>query len=157
MGGFNAGGDQIVQELVGALPATTKNPTVNAGLWTTPTYWQGKIYIWGRTDVLKVFQLSNGLLQTTPIATGTLTSNGSNLLISADSFNNNAILWALQLSGTGALQAYDANNISTQLYSSTAAGKRDAIVIPNFAVPIVANGRIYVGGKNALYVFGPLP
>ena len=39
------------------------------GLWSTPAYWNGNVYIWGRgdTDVnAKLFKVNSGLLDTTP-------------------------------------------------------------------------------------------
>jgi hypothetical protein len=53
------------------------------------------------------------------------------------------------------LRAYDAANISQQLYASSDNPKRDdpgkAV---KFAVPTIANGKVYVGAKDRFTVFG---
>lgn len=56
------------------------------------------------------------------------------------------------------LRAYDATNISNLLYdSSEAPGNRDRANGPvKFAVPTVANGRVYFGTKNHLEIYGLL-
>ena len=55
------------------------------------------------------------------------------------------------------LDAYDATNVSTLLYSSPSSGAGAAAVAAKFTVPTVANGKVYVGGQLAFTVFGLLP
>ena len=56
------------------------------------------------------------------------------------------------------LRAYDATNLSNLLYSSDqAANNRDKADLPvKFAVPTVANGRVYFGTRDHLDVYGLL-
>jgi hypothetical protein len=74
---------------------------------------------------------------------------------------NNAILWTLQTAGAGQpgiLHAYDATNISKELYNSNQAGTRDALdEWDKFSVPVVANGEVFVTSTAHLTIYGLLP
>lgn len=78
-----------------------------------------------------------------------VTANGS----------NNGLLWAVPQSNPAILYAFDAGNLGTRLYSSSqASGARDKLgVTAKFVAPTIANGKVYIGGTNALSVYGLLP
>ena len=62
MGGFNSkNNSQIVQEIPNAFGGHS--------VYSTPASWQGYLYYWATYDYLRIFQLTNGLIGTTPIAT----------------------------------------------------------------------------------------
>ena len=74
---------------------------------------------------------------------------------------SNGIVWGVQRSGQNnsvtLLFACNATNISTDLYTSTNSGTRDALTNGiKFAVPTIANGKVYVGGQSNVAVFGLL-
>jgi len=82
----------------------------------------------------------------------------------------NGILWAIQRNGDcgvqpscdtaapGVLKAYDASNLGTLLYSSDQMGSRDMFdFATKFSVPLVANGKVFVGSLGQLTVYGLLP
>ncbi len=53
------------------------------------------------------------------------------------------------------LRAYDANRVSTLLYSSNLSGGRDTLgPAVKFVVPLVTNGKVYVGSQGEVDVFG---
>jgi hypothetical protein len=53
------------------------------------------------------------------------------------------------------LHAYDATDVSKELYNSNQAGSRDKFgAAVRFTVPTVINGTVYVAGKTELVAFG---
>jgi folate-dependent phosphoribosylglycinamide formyltransferase PurN len=55
------------------------------------------------------------------------------------------------------LHAYDGANVSRELYNSEQNAARDrAGVTVRFTIPTVANGRVYVGAKREVSVYGLL-
>ncbi|HEX6566229.1 MAG TPA: hypothetical protein VF020_18205, partial [Chthoniobacterales bacterium] len=72
------------------------------------------------------------------------------------------IVWIIDYIGwqsntPAVLDAYDAANVGTLLFSSPANGAGAAGPAIKFTVPTVANGRVYVGTQFSLTVFGLLP
>ena len=155
MGGFNAKGNLILQQITNAFAG---HP-----VYSTPAYWQGYLYYWATYDNLRIFQVSNGLVGTTPIATSnySLASPGATPVISANG-TTNGIVWALDTSksltsGPAVLHALDAQT-AAELYNTTLSSTRDqAGNAVKFAIPTVANGKVYVGTATELDVYGLLP
>jgi hypothetical protein len=133
------------------------------GSYDTPAYFNGRFYYAGNGDKLKLFSVTNGLLSGTAVSTSSRTFNfpGATPSVSANG-TNNGIVWALQmpttLGGPGTLVACNTTNLSTELYnSSQAAGSRDQLGAGvKFAVPTVADGKVFVGSSNSVSVFGLL-
>jgi hypothetical protein len=82
----------------------------------------------------------------------------------------NGIVWALDnhcygtpsTCGNTALPAilfaYDATNVTKELWDSSQAGSRDqAGGAVKFTVPTVANGKVYIGARTEVDVYGLLP
>lgn len=153
LGGYNPT-DQVVQEL--------SYEVGDVGTWTSPAYWNGTVYYWAQNDTLKAFSLVNGQLTTPPITSSeSYGFPGANPSISANG-NTNGIVWSINSqnymnSGASVLQAHDASNPGTTLYSSSTNGTRDnpgnAV---KFTVPTVANGKVYVGTETQVSVYGLL-
>jgi hypothetical protein len=162
LGGYNTnpnGPDNVVQ----VLPPGT----VAGGAYSTPAYFNGKIYYMGAGDVLKAFSISNGMINPTPVAQTDLVFGftGASPFITTDPSGNNGIVWVLDnhLHGTNGapngpsvLHAYDANTL-TELYNSSQFGTADQLGgAVKFSVPTVANGKVYVPTQTGVYVFGLL-
>jgi hypothetical protein len=155
MGHFQSGSDSQIVQSVSAFPNTSG---VTSGIFASPVYWNGRVYVTGIDGTVKAFTLSAGKLSTAPTsqtkaqfsfpgATTSISSNGTNA----------GIVWVLDGSG-GVLYAYDATNLGTELYDANqAAGGRDTPGQPvKFAVPTVAGGHVYVGTQTELDVYGLL-
>jgi hypothetical protein len=129
------------------------------GSFDTPAYFNGRIFYAGSGDKLKSFSLNNGLLSTAPVSTGprAFSFPGATPSVSANG-TNNGIIWATAMGNPAVLTAYNPTNLATELYnSSQAAGSRDRLASGvKFAVPTVANGKVYVGTTNSISVFGLL-
>ena len=152
MGQYSASGNQVLQ----VLPAGTV-PTAHS----MPAYWQNNVYFCGVGDFVKSYLLSNGLLSTSPTSQSAITYAypGATPAVSADG-STNGLLWMLTTvkSSTAILHVYDAANLSRELYNSDQNKSRDqAGQAVKFAVPTVANGKVYIGTATELDVYGLLP
>jgi hypothetical protein len=177
LGKFNAAGDQVLQEF----QATTPPAGDTGHIHCVPSYYSGPLgpmlYIWGENDHLKAFSFSGSLFQTTPVSEGTATSpalpsppgmpGGCTSLSASGTTTGTGIVWAStpyqgDASGNtvpGILRAYDASNLTNELWDSKQNVARDDF--GNFAKyvpPIVTNGKVYLATfSNKLAVYGLLP
>ncbi len=141
---------QIIQNLTGQV----------GGMFSTPTYWNGNVYFGGSQDYLKAFSLTNGVLSSTPTSQSTFKFGypGPGPIVSA-SGNTNGIVWVLETDGQNkhneVLRAYDANNLATELYDTNQNLNRDNPgQYIKYAVPTVANGKVYVGSRTTFDAYG---
>ncbi len=159
MGHFNSNTDQIVQSIVNIFRDVTG---IEGGNFSSPVYFNGRVYFAPVGGNVQAFQLSSGLLSTTPTSrtSATYDGRGGTMSISANG-NTNGILWALQTNGDtvpGTLHAYDATNLGNELYNSDQAGSRDTLdTWLKFTVPVVANGKVFVDSVGQLTAYGLLP
>ena len=112
---------------------------------------------------MRQYPISNGAISTVSTANSDniFGFRGATPAVSA-SGTTNGIVWvadvtAHQSGGAVILDAYDATNVATLLYSSPASGSSAAPPAAKFTVPTVANGKVYIGGQLAFTVFGLLP
>jgi hypothetical protein len=157
MGHFNTSGDMVLQSILNA----------NSGSWSSPAWWNDTVYLGGKGDAIESFAFDpiGGTLSPTPSSeTAVLFAYpGATPSISANGATK-GILWALlesnfnNATGQAVLYAYDATNLNNLLYSSGQNPTRDnAGLSVKFGVPTIANGKVYVPGRNAVTVFGLLP
>ena len=135
----------------------------DGGFYGQPAYWNGNIYTVIVGDSLRQYPISNGSISTVSISSSNnlFSFRGATPAVSANS-TTNGIVWvadiaSYQNNGAVILDAYDATNVSTLLYSSPSSGPGAATIASKFTVPTVANGKVYVGGQLAFTVFGLLP
>ena len=150
MGKWNSSSNQIYQEITGALAG---------GVFSMPAYFDGTVYYGASGDALKAFSISNGRLSSTSVSRSARTFGypGTTPGISA-SGTANGILWAVENTNPAVLHAYDARDLTRELYNSNqAAAGRDTFGPGNkFITPTIVNGHVYVGTTNGVAVFGGL-
>jgi hypothetical protein len=148
LGGYSTVSDQVVQSI--------PNAVGNTGVWSSPAYWNGNVYYWGTHDYLKQFSLVNGLFSATPIeSVEQSVFPGETPVVSANG-NTQGIVWTLDSdSSTAILEAHDASNVATTLYSS-ATNPRDTPpgIALRLTVPTVANGMVYIGTTGEVSAYG---
>ena len=147
-------------------PTQVQVSQTGAAILSTPIFWNDAVYVVPTNGHLEIFPIGTGNLPPMPSSVQsqeTLGPLGATPVISANG-TSNAILWLIDTSGAAAgtpaiLRAYDANNISNEIYNSTTvAGTRNDNAGPavKFTVPTVANGKVYVGTQTELDVYGLL-
>jgi hypothetical protein len=150
MGKFNPNDDSaIYQEIDGVLPG---------GVWAMPAYFNNTVYYGSVGSPLKAFSITNAKLSTSPTGqTATsFTYPGTTPSVSANG-TTNGIVWAVENTNPAVLHAYDATNLSHELYNSNQAGSRDQFGPGNkFITPMIVNSKVFVGTQNGVAVFGLL-
>jgi hypothetical protein len=133
---------------------------LGGSVFSAPAYFNNSVYFGAVGDNIKAFSITNAQLSKNPTSQ-TADSFGYPGVTPAVSANgsSNAILWGVENGDTAVLHAYDATNLSTELYNSNQAGSgRDLFGAGNkFITPMIANGRVHVGTTNGVAVFGLLP
>ncbi len=168
MGHFHSGSDsQIVQSF----------RVSDGSIFGSPVYWNSPagpmIYVWGVNASLKAFRLGARRFDTTPTSSSRMnapphTIPGGILSLSANgSKAGSGIVWAtLPLKDNpagktveGILRAFDASDLSRELWNSKQAASRDDLgAFAKFCPPTIANGRVYAPTfSKQLVVYGLLP
>jgi hypothetical protein len=139
--------------------AVLQTIALNGDIYSTPAYFNGMVYVTPANDVTAAFSISNGLLSLPASSVGSRTFPfpGATASVSANG-KNDGIVWMIERATPATLVADDANDIASELYNSQQAGTRDQLPAgTKFAVPTIADGRVFVGGHLGLSVFGLLP
>lgn len=136
-----AGDTQIVQEVLLA-PRTG-----------TPIYWNNRVYFTPTASPVQAYSLQNGVLVTSPVAQSIKITGAGHPIITSNG-NTNGVLWVIN---AGALWAMDANTLKVLYTTAQAANGRDVLPgLAHFATPISADGKVFVGTKVSLVVYGLL-
>jgi hypothetical protein len=168
LGQYNSNDSQIVQEL---------NITNGGEIHGGPVYWQRSganggplLYDWAATDTLRAYAFNGSTLAANPSTQGSNTPPwpGGILTLSANGDQpGSGVLWAAIVSSgddedtppnPGELHAFDAANVSTELWNSTMDASRDQLgYFAKFVPPLVANGKVYMATwSNQVVVYGLL-
>jgi Immunoglobulin domain len=151
MGKFNASSNSIWQEISNALPG---------GIYSTPAYFNNTVYYGAVSGPLRAFPISSAKLALSPSSeTGiAFTYPGTAPAVSANG-TSNGIVWAHENTNPAVLHAYDASNLTNELYNSNqATAGRDQCGPGNkFITPTIAGGKVFLGTQNSVCVYGLLP
>jgi hypothetical protein len=168
LGKFNANDSQVVQK---------ENITDGGEFRGGPVYWQRSaanggplLYNWGASDWVKAYPFSGTLFATSPSTQGSGNQDwpGGILALSANADQHGTgVLWAtVAMSGDaennppvpGELHAFDAENVSQELWNSAMNPSRDGFgYFAKFVPPLIANGKVYVATwSRQVAVFGLL-
>ncbi|HET8922067.1 MAG TPA: hypothetical protein VFN26_03620 [Candidatus Acidoferrum sp.] len=148
LGKFNSTSNNIYQQI----------QLSSAENHSSPIFFNNTVYVCPENNMLKAFPVSMARLATSP-SSQTAHVFGGNGAVASISANGSAegIVWALDW-GAGTLFAFRASDL-TELYDTNqAASNRDhfSAVGGHFITPMVANGRVYIGTKTSVAVFGLL-
>jgi hypothetical protein len=151
MGKFDPSKNNIWQELDGVLPG---------GIWASPAYFNNTVYYGDVSGTLKAFTITNAKLSSTPTSQSSASFGypGTSPTVSANGAAG-GIIWVAENSDPAVLHAYDATDLSKELYNSTqAAGGRDACGTGNkFIAVTIADGKVFMGTQTSVCAFGLLP
>jgi hypothetical protein len=126
-------------------------------------YWNNHVFFTDRSDITRDFALQNGLL-TEQGVTARMPSPAATPVISADG-TKDAILWVAStkewdethMDRPAILHAYDATNITHELYNSEQNSNRDrGDSTVRFTIPTIADGHVFIGTRGHLDVYGLL-
>jgi hypothetical protein len=143
-----------------------------------PVWWQRSaaaggplMYNWSAGDSLKAWAFNGSTFVTTPVSQGSATGQifpGGYLALSANGETaGTGVIWAsTAVSGdaennppvAGELHAYDASNLTNELWNSAQNASRDKVGnLAKFTPPLVVNGRVYMAtASNNVAVYGLL-
>lgn len=154
MGRFHAGSDaHAVQTLASS-----------NGEYAAPAYWNGHVFVQGSEVPLRDHLFARGRLEVGPVAqsTASMPNPGATPIVSANGARD-GVVWTVQSKPFGSedrpavLHAYDASNVVRELYTSEQNARRDrAGIALRFNIPTVARGRVYVGTRGGIDVYGLL-
>jgi uncharacterized protein (TIGR03437 family) len=163
---------QVMQSFQAADPSLTLMQQEDAFLVFNTAFWANSggqfLYLWPFQQPLRSYKMQNRLFETTANSTNATAENQSpkpGMAVTAyASLSSTGILWATSTSadnlpGPGTLHAFDAMDVSVELWNSDMTGSRDTLGdFTKFANPTVANGKVFQASSSGeIVVYGLLP
>jgi hypothetical protein len=147
--------------------AAVQKVSVGHPIFMTGAYWNQYFFLAGLNGPLSAYQLNPAVpsFASAGASSNTFGFPGSSPSVSATG-TTDGIVWALNTSayctnqsrscGPAILYAYDALNVSSELWDSSKESGDAAGNAVKFAVPTIANGKVYVGtrGNNTGGAYG---
>lgn len=141
-------------------------------IFATAAFWNNSIYLAGVSGPMKAFSFNTTIGRFNTSSTSTSANNfsfpGATPSVSSTPGGTTGtnIVWAIDSSaygtpccanGPAVVYAYDATNLATKLWDSSQGSGNPAGNAVKFTVPTVANGKVYVGTRGAVNVYGLKP
>lgn len=154
MGKFQPGDD----------PHAVQTISASHGAFGAMAYWNQNVFFIGSEARLEDFSVEGGQLRLKAAGNTKFLDSGATPAVSSNG-KQDGIVWAAssknwneQAGRPAVLYAYDASDVHRELYTSEQNGARDrAGVALRFVIPTVVNGRVYLGAKGEVDVYGLLP
>jgi hypothetical protein len=150
MGKYHAGDDSHAVQTI----------QLRGPIFGAPAWWNGGLYVLASNDGLREFKLEGGRLVPGAVNVERYIDPGATPTVSANGARD-GIVWVIEQKGwrspdrPAVLHAYEAVNIAHELYNSEQNGAHDrAGLVLRFSIPTVVNGRVYVGTKRGIDVYG---
>jgi hypothetical protein len=151
------GDDQAWQQI-----ALGPKNSFTGAIFSTAALWDNYLYIAGVSTALAAYHLDPSTAKFSSAAATTSPSGGFQFPGSTPSVSasgaTNGIVWALDVSqyctaqspgcGAAVLHAYEATNVANELWKSSGAKADAPGYAVKFAVPTIANGKVYVGTRG---------
>ncbi|MGH9864145.1 MAG: pyrrolo-quinoline quinone [Candidatus Acidiferrales bacterium] len=159
MGKFNPSNDSAIYQ---AVPRTGEENSQGlggtGGVFAAPAYFNHTLYYGAVDDSLRAFKIANARVASPAASKTAITFGypGTTPSISANG-TKDAIVWAVENNSPAVLRAYEANDLTRELYDSNKQRKRDEITGNKFITPMIADGKVFVGTPTGVTVFGLLP
>jgi hypothetical protein len=139
--------------------------SVGHGIFATAAFWNNTLYLTPVKSAVLAYEFDTGtyMFDATPTSQSPTTYGfpGATVTVSASGTSTNGVVWAIDSSsycthhgttnapcGPAVLHAYDATNLATELWNSSAVAADAAGYAVKFTVPTVANGRVYIGTRG---------
>jgi hypothetical protein len=167
LGHDKAGGYRVIQSLTAVSYWGSDGGIFGIAVWERDD--GPVVYIQGQGEGVKAFQMANGVFDTQPISQSSVPSPSPYAGVSISANGGDAatgIAWVTipdfrdPLNPTpGTLHAFNASDLSEELWNSSLDPDADALGnFAKFAIPTVANGKVFVPTfSNQLAVYGLLP
>lgn len=158
MGKFNPERNDVYQEVPSTGDENSNGLGGSGGVYSTPAYFNGNLYYGSVDDSIRAFKFNQARLVTPASSKTSITFGypGATPSISSNGLRD-VIVWAVENNTPAVLHAYDANDLSHELYNSNQQRHRDEITGNKFITPMIAGGKVFVGTPNGVAVFGLLP
>jgi hypothetical protein len=144
-------------------PHALQTISASSGAFGAMAYWNKNIFFIGSDSRVKDFSFDRGQLKLKATGNTKFFDSGATPAISANG-TKDALVWAASSKNwneppgkPAVLYAYDAADVTHEIYTTEQNSARDrAGVALRFAIPSIVNGKVYLGTRGQVDVYGLL-